>query len=290
MASRQRLLSLLLLLQLAVLRGATVAAADPAAPFGVNVTHLNISSFDGTRLPAVLVVPTGLPHGRLAPAVVMANSWYIDSDVEYSSVQHAWAQTHGYASLSYESRGWDGAGGTIAMGGPADWHDQSRVIDVLVHQRGINASALATLGVSLGGGLAVLGAAHDPRIKCALSLSGWGNLTTALYGGDTASEEWGGVLVGSGNMTGHESPVLKVRWQELMQRKNISSVSAWSDVRSPLNYTDLMCGHGRRLPVFISNNAEDRLFKPDAALFYGDKLLVSSLNNPNHNSIFRGYL
>ena len=44
---------------------------------------------------------------------------------------------------------------------------------------------------------------------------------------------------------------------------------------SPLNYTGALCRNGRQLPIFISNNAEDRLFKPDAALYYREKLLAA---------------
>eukprot|EP01044_Picomonas_judraskeda_P000701 COSAG03_NODE_33_length_18025_cov_70.016903_12_plen_497_part_00 len=264
--------------QLLLLQIVTTAAerAGPVHVSGVNVTRLNISSFDGTRLPAVLMVPTTATREVPAawPGLIMSNSWFIDSDVEYYTVQHAWAGL-GIASLSYESRGWDGAGGMIAMAGQVDWRDHRAVVDVLAAQQGVNASALGTLGVSLGAGLAVLGAAHDSRIKFAVSLSGWGNLTTALYGGDTASAQWGSLLVSSGNKTGHESSALKMRWQELLHHKNLSSVSRWSDTRSPLNYTEALCGSGRQLPIFISNNAEDRLFKPDAALYYREKLLAA---------------
>eukprot|EP01043_Picozoa_sp_COSAG02_P123914 COSAG02_NODE_60935_length_270_cov_0.573099_1_plen_66_part_01 len=46
--------------QLLLLQIVTTAAerAGPVHVSGVNVTRLNISSFDGTRLPAVLMVPT----------------------------------------------------------------------------------------------------------------------------------------------------------------------------------------------------------------------------------------
>ena len=60
-------------------------------------------------------------------------------------------------------------------------------------------------------------------------------------------------------------------WKELNTHTNVSGVSAWANVRSALDYLPEMCGDAltggktnRRLPVFISNNMEDRLFKGDA--------------------------
>ena len=67
----------------------------------------------------------------------------------------------------------------------------------------MDTSAIASAGVSYGAGLASLSGAQDARVKAVLSLSGWGNLTTALYGGDTVSEVWGSILVGGGELDGH---------------------------------------------------------------------------------------
>ena len=72
----------------------------------------------------------------------------------------------------------------------------------------VNSSAFGACGVSYGAGIAVLAAAHDTRIKTALSLSGWGTLTVALWGDETASLYWGNLLLSSGSGDGHELPVL----------------------------------------------------------------------------------
>ena len=46
---------------------------------------------------------------------------------------------------------------------------------LLVHgaEWGPNSSAVALAGVSCGGGIAALAAAHDRRVSCVISLSGW---------------------------------------------------------------------------------------------------------------------
>ena len=97
--------------------------------------------------------------------------------------------------------------------------------------------------------------------KAVASLSGWGNLTTAMYGGDTPAVIWGSILVESGAVDGREPKELIERWHELLGHYDVQSCLEWADVRSPLNYTELLCGGGRKTPVLISNNMEDRLFK-----------------------------
>ena len=100
------------------------AAEGPA--WEAKFTHMNITSWDGTQLPAILATPQAPAAGaggqqrasEMFPAIVMTNSWACDFDTEYYSVQGAWAK-HGYVSLSYEARGWDGSGGQIGTAGPA---------------------------------------------------------------------------------------------------------------------------------------------------------------------------
>jgi acetyl esterase/lipase len=272
--------SLLALLLAASLTGGSSSSANSVsqggAPYTYTTIGLNVSSFDGVVLPAFMVVPDS-PNGTVFPAVVFSNSWSCDFDTEYYNVQTDWA-AKGYVVMSYETRGWDGAGGSIGLGGPEDLRDHRVIVDLMVANAAkwrVNTSALATAGVSYGGGMAVLSAANDTRIKAALTLSGWGNLTTALFGGDTASLYWGNLLIGGGELDGHMPAELVERWDDLMDHTNVSSTSVWADLRSPLHYTKQLCGGGRKLPIFISNNLEDRLFKPDAAIYYRDHLAAA---------------
>ena len=101
---------------------------------------------------------------------------------------------------------------------------------------------ITTAGVSYGGGLAAIAAVNDTRVGAVLSLSGWGNLTTALYGGDTVSLVWGEILIGGGAVDGHEPAELIQNWRELLDHKNITAVKAWADDRSSLNYLPALCG------------------------------------------------
>ena len=199
------------------------------------------------------------------------------TDQEYYTIQEAWAR-EGYTVLSYETRGWDGVGGAIGTAGPADVKDHKAVVDYLVAHAStysVDIARFGNAGVSYGAGIASITAALDPRIKAVASLSGWGNLTSALYGAETVSSFWGDVLVESGGALGKEPQELLAQWKHLNEHTNVAGVRAWADNRSVLMYIDQLCGNGRSTPVFVSSNVEDRLFKPDYAADYRDALVGS---------------
>ena len=206
------------------------------------------------------------------------------TDLEYYAIQMKWAKL-GYIALSYECRGWAGAGGKIGTAGPDDVEDHKSVVcpppypplppraraisshpapprasqplndppppppqqvDYLYSMSGKwkldERKKIATAGVSYGGGMAAIAAGNDTRVGAVLSMSGWGNLTTALYGGDTPSLVWGEILMGSGAVDGHEPEELIQKWHELIEHKDVPAVRAWADVRSSLNYLPALCG------------------------------------------------
>jgi len=143
----------------------------------------------------------------------------------------------------------------------ADWHaDPSRI---------------ATAGVSYGGGLAVLTAAADSRVTAAVSLSGWGNINRALAGQGAPNLFWYEVLklsgspwVGMGRLSKSVSP----HFRAILAGNRSEEVVGWCRTRSPEANLQDLCGGGRATPVLLSNNAEDRLFAPDAALLYRQAL------------------
>ena len=130
----------------------------------------------------------------------------------------------------------------------------------------VDPERLASAGISYGAGLAVLGAAYDRRIKAAASLSGWGNLTTAFFHGDAPHRVWANLLILVGKATGRIPPELDEMWSNLATATNVAQTVAWADVRSPERYLAELAR--RDVPLFVSNNFEDRLFMPDAALAY----------------------
>ena len=146
--------------------------------------HLTVVSGDGTRLRATVAIPQQRVGERASfPVVVMPNSWAL-CVLEYTLEQQEWAAA-GYVVLHYQARGWLNSEGLVEVAGPADVADAKAVLDEVGKRAAewrADAEAIGMVGVSYGGGLALLGAAHDARVKCAASLSGWGNLTRALAG------------------------------------------------------------------------------------------------------------
>lgn len=246
------------------------AALVPAASsplYEVDWDVIDLESWDGVKLRVRAGFPklSGGSEERF-PMVLMANSWSVPN-VEYVAKQLQWAEA-GYVVVEYDALGWWSSEGTIDLAGPSDMKDASAIIDYALGRRKwhVDAGAIATCGISYGAGIAVLAAAHDPRIKAAASLSGWGNLTDALYAANSPSRVWANLLLVSGEIFGREPADLWRIWNSINTRNNISGVKAWSDMRSPVAVVDKLAA--RNVSVFLSNNFEDRLFKPDAALRY----------------------
>jgi len=228
---------------------------------------LHIQSSDGTKLNARVAMPSGSPPTSAGfPAVVTCNSWAVPVE-EYTMDALEWAAKD-YLVLQYESRGFYGSGGLIDVAGPKDMADLSAVLDHLLAETSwrVDGRNIAWLGVSYGAGIGLIGAAHDARIKTVVALSGWGNLTSALYPHASPDRVWTELLIQSGRMTGREDANasdlddLAHTWSDLETHRNVSRVVAWADARSAASYAHQLCS--RRTPVLISNGLEDRLFHP----------------------------
>lgn len=207
-------------------------------PYCVELKSIDLTSFDGVKLPARVAIPMiDGAHNASFPAVIMANSWDMP-DLEYIGAQEVWS-SHGYVVLEYEARGWFHAGGIVDLGGQSDMKDVSVVVDCLDRHAAewhVDMNRIAAAGISYGAGLAVLGAAHDPRIRTAISMSGWGNLTTAFFNANAPNRAMAEMLIRSGKALGRLPRDLDEVWRDCETGMNISYVVAWADVRSPINY------------------------------------------------------
>ena len=70
-------------------------------------------------------------------------------------------------------------------------------------------------------------------------------------------------------LVGRPDPQIHAMWESLVSAvvdpaANVDPLLAWAEERSPEAFAARMCG--RRLPVLVSNNAQDELFVSDAAL------------------------
>ena len=166
--------------------------------YSVKQYTMNVTSFDGVDLQVRVAVPQDVASASF-PAIVMANSWAVPN-IEYVGAQERWGAA-GYVVLEYEARGWYSSGGVVGLGSQADLKDMSCMLDLLEKNADawhVDTSRFGSAGISYGAGLAVLGAAHDARLKTAVSMSGWGNLTTAFFHGDAPHRVWAKLLIDSG--------------------------------------------------------------------------------------------
>jgi len=182
-------------------------------------------------------------------------------------VQHLAAS--GYIVLEYEARGWYGSGGQIGTAGPNDQKDTSEVISYVLNQAAWQPDPdnVALVGISYGAGLALLGAGRDDRVKTAVAMSGWMDLERALFENSCPNLVWGDILMLSGHMFGRPTKQLSDMFRAVM-RGNESAFHDFAALRSANRYVASL--EARQVPLFLSNNFEDRLFQPQDSLdFFG---------------------
>jgi predicted acyl esterase len=224
--------------------------------------EVTFSSPDGTEINGNIFIPvTGDPAERF-PAVIFVNSWALEEH-EYT-VQAIELAQEGYVVLSYSARGWGRSEGVVTVAGPEDMQDLSAGVDWLLAHAPVDAANIGISGISYGAGISLLGLAHEPRIKTAVAMSGWGSLARSIYGGESPSLAWGEILLGSGYLLGRMSPTIPDLFSDLLSNSNIPDALAWADERSPLSYVDDI--NARGAPVYISNNLSDELFTSNSSI------------------------
>jgi len=238
-----------------------------------------ITSADGTEIAANLFTPVTTSPNAALPTIIFVNSWALEEH-EYL-VQAGKLAQEGYLVLSYSARGWGQSTAFATVGGPEDMEDLSAIVDWLDANTQADISNIGISGMSYGAGLSLLGLAHEPRIKTAAALSGWGSLPDALYGGDSTSLVWGTLLVGSGYLLGEISSDIPAYFGDLLAGTDVSEALAWAHDRSPLTHVDKI--NARNAPVYISNNFNDELFKPNSSL-----KLYSLLTGPKRIDVNQG--
>ncbi|OLP88621.1 hypothetical protein AK812_SmicGene30035 [Symbiodinium microadriaticum] len=260
--------------------GAVCAAQEEVR----RLKFLTITSYDGTKLNADASLPLPKTPSDRFPVVIMANSWSVPQ-FEYVIQAQELAQA-GYIILEYETRGWFFSGGEIDCAGEKDQRDISEVISYVLSQSDWQADPgrIALAGISYGAGLALLGAGRDPRVKVAVAMSGWSDLQQALFKHNSPNLVWGEVLVVMAHVVGKPEPLLDEVWRQVLAG-NVTAAQSFATLRSVLPYLPAL--ENRSVPLFISNNFEDRLFYPEDAValyeqYKGPKRLL--LNQGVHAS------
>ena len=253
-------------------RDATTSTTTPfllgAAAYTVEwVANLTVTTFDNFTLHADCVVPTNGSSEERFPLIILPNSWAA-YELEYLGKTLEWG-SRGYIMCEYQSRGWFASTGLADVGGRLDQRDLSTMIDAMfafARQRGwrLNESSVGFMGISYGAGLSLMAAGVDARVSAVVSLSGWSNLSRALYDQETPSLAYGSILMWLSSLVGRPIPELELMWRDMLDHHNVSRLHQFCDIRSP--EVHLPAINDRKVAIMLSNNYLDRLFRPQHLL------------------------
>ncbi|VVS93224.1 CocE/NonD family hydrolase [Desulfoluna spongiiphila] len=242
---------------------------------------------DGVTLSCNLFLPEPKVSGETFPALVMPNSWLMEEH-EY------WVQAKtfcekGYIVLSYSARGWGQSEGVVNVGGRKDTSDITALIDWLTANTPVtgvvkapdgsvtddSGAKIGMCGISLGGGLSLMGAAFDTRVKAVMAMVPWGDLVDSLYLNQSPKPVWvKAILVGMGDIAANLDPELSIITDQLFNHEHeahFDTLLPWALDRSPINFLEKYNAEDRDLAVCISTNLQDFLFTPTQMLrfYYG---------------------
>ncbi|MDA0634950.1 CocE/NonD family hydrolase [Nonomuraea sp. MCN248] len=150
------------------------------------------------------------PGGGKAPAVLLAHGFGGSKRSVRAEAEHLARQ--GYAVLTWSARGFGGSTGEIALNSPDyEVKDVKQLIDWLAERPEVRLDAagdprVGIAGASYGGAIALLTAAHDPRVDAIVPQITWSDLADALFpdatGGGPANgvfkRMWAGIFFGQG--------------------------------------------------------------------------------------------
>lgn len=253
------------------------ASADTASDTGSRATTFrtaDIRARDGVVLKGGVVTPapgtSGADrHGRY-PAIVLPASWGVNNLVHIAQARSLAAD--GYVVVTYTPRGFWRSGGEVDVAGPKDVADITSVVDWTLAHTPADPERLGMTGVSLGGGLTLMGAAFDKRIKAVAAMSGWGDLAGSLYSGQTRHLQSVAALFGVEALTGRSGEELKKAVAAHFAGRDSGQVVEWARVRSPATYVDRINANGTA--VFLGNAWGDSVFNPSQIVAFHERLTV----------------
>lgn len=231
----------------------------------IPIERVNVTAHDGITLEAIMIKP--LKCVRNCPGIVFISSWGLN---KYEYIYPAFEYyRRGYNVISYTARGFWGSserrdlpGGEIELAGANDVADVSTMIDYLLANTKTDVTKIGVSGISYGGGLALLGAASDKRVKATISMSCWTDLVESLYGnGGTIRSEGVDELQGLADHTGTVGKNLEYLFDNYFARTNIKKVEDMVKDSSPINHMDGI--NANKPAIFIANAYGDNLFTPN---------------------------
>mmetsp|Transcript_23475 Transcript_23475/g.39832 ORF Transcript_23475/g.39832 Transcript_23475/m.39832 type:complete len:538 (+) Transcript_23475:93-1706(+) len=227
----------------------------------------NITSWDGIILESIVFDPVPVAESG-NPVIIFISSWGMNR-YEYVKPANDFADK-GYTVISYTARGFWGSGGEIDLAGEKDTNDLTSVIDWALANTHADPARIGLSGISYGGGLSLLGAAKDTRVKSIAVMSGWVDLAESFLGnGQTIRTEAVELLDLLAQITGNPSAELNEMFDDYFSNDNLDYLYKLTFGSSPLHYLKQINANGAS--VFIANALEDSLFTPNQFIdFYND--------------------
>jgi predicted acyl esterase len=227
----------------------------------------SIPTSDGVQLSAQVISPGG--SGPF-PLLVMPASWNSPAQ-EYRTVGSAFAAA-GVQVVAYAQRGFRGSGGEADLGGARTQKDVSDVIDWALKHTHADPNRIGLFGVSYGGGVSLLAAARDSRIKAVVATSTWTDLGAALAPHGTPNIAGLGWIFDAPDAADHLTPQLQ---QLNNDRKNDPAAAAallaeMSKTRSADRVVSAINRNGPA--IMLANAFNDSLLDPTSLVSFFDKL------------------
>lgn len=222
--------------------------------------EVRITASDGIKLQAIVFDPKPSKRGGKNPLVVFISSWGMNK-WEYAVPAHEYAKK-GYTVISYTARGFWGSGGQINLAGAKDMADVSTVLDWALSNTNADVERIGLSGISYGGGMSLLAAAHDKRVRSAASMSCWTDLARSFLGnGESIRKEAARFLQGLAYITGEVPDDLAELFDDYFHNTDLEYLYSFTYNSSAVNYLDQI--NANKPAVFIANAFSDSLFTPD---------------------------
>lgn len=246
----------------------TSTSAPVAAALGAGASTATIRVSDGTALSAYVVIPAN-KSGQKLPLLVMPASWGATAK-EYGFAALELAD-QGYEVISYAQRGFGGSGGQADWAAQKTQSDVESVVDWALANTSVDANQIGMIGDSYGGGIALLGAEHDPRIKAVVAMSTWTDLAAGLTPNDTVDQTSLDMLINLSNSADSFDTELSTVEKSLKGGNGAPAVAmAANPVRSPI--TGIAALNRNQTAVMIANDAQDSIIPPNQLITFFDEL------------------
>lgn len=220
----------------------------------------DITAHDGIALKSIFFDPSPTSSDGKNPLVIFISSWGMNK-WEYVVPANDYAEK-GYTVISYTARGFWQSGGVIDMAGSNDMADVSTVIDWAIKNTNTDPNRIGLSGISYGGGISILGSAHDSRVKCVAAMSCWVDLAESFLGnGETIRTEAARALQLLAEVTGKPSDDLEEVFADYFSNTHLEFMYSFTYNSSAVNFLSEI--NKNKPSVFIANALGDSLFTPN---------------------------